>query len=162
MLTSNPNIRKTNLHARMKVAHFGLFRRAARLVHRYAMTATYENWERRIQKMLSVLQITKSKAKELICNSIPEALRDLHTSKCKIPHNRPYDVCLWKPAERNKVPTSKQLRFVVSADTIIGNQALYFLLHICCLHQVSVKFKREKMYIILNVVVTTNLLKVAV
>ena len=27
-------------------------------------------------------------------------------------HNRPYDACLLKPAEGNKVYTSKQLRFV--------------------------------------------------
>ena len=30
-----------------------------------------------------------------VYNSIPDALRDLHTSKCKRPHNRPYDACLW-------------------------------------------------------------------
>ena len=38
--------------------------------------------------------------------------------------NRPYDACLWKPAERNKVCMSKQIRFVVRAEIINGNQAL--------------------------------------
>ena len=74
----------------------------------------------------------KSKAKEqfynndfrkvVIDNSILDAQRDLHTSKYKIPPSRPYDASLWKPAERNKVCTSK-LRFVASTETFNGNQA---------------------------------------
>ena len=50
--------------------------------------------------------------KVVIFNSIPDALRDLHTSKYKRPRNKPDDGCLWKSAQRNNVRTSKQLRFV--------------------------------------------------
>ena len=76
----------------------------------------------------------KSKAKEqfynndfrkaVVFNSIADALRHLHTSKCKRPHNRPYNACLWKPAKRKKVQTSKQLRFVSNTETFLWNQAL--------------------------------------
>ena len=54
-------------------------------------------------------------------------LRDLHTFKCKRPHDIPYDACLWKLAKHNKGRTSKQLKFVASAETINGNQALVSL-----------------------------------
>ena len=59
-----------------------------------------------------------------IFNSIPNALRDLHTSKYKRPHNKPDKGCIWKPAKRNNVRMSKQLRFVASTKTFHGNQAL--------------------------------------
>ena len=48
--------------------------------------------------------------KVVISNAIPDALRDLHTSKHKKPCNKPEDGCLWKPAKRNNVHP-KQLRF---------------------------------------------------
>ena len=48
----------------------------------------------------------------VISNSIPDALHDLHTSKCKRPRSKPNDGCLWKPAKRNNNCTSKQLWFV--------------------------------------------------
>ena len=124
MLTNNPSYRNKSLRARMKVAHVELFRRDARLVPRYAVTATYGNRERRIQERISDLRRKKSKAKEQFCKSIPIVLRDLHTSKYRRPRNRPYDACLWKPAECYIDRTSKQLRIVASAETFNGNQAL--------------------------------------
>ena len=59
-----------------------------------------------------------------IYNSMPNALRDLHTTKYKIPDNRPYDGYLWKPAKCNKIRTSKQLGFVTSTKKFNRNQAL--------------------------------------
>ena len=43
MLTNNPSLCKKNLFAHMKVPHVELFRAAARLVPRYAVTA--DLWE---------------------------------------------------------------------------------------------------------------------
>ena len=43
---------------------------------------------------------------------------------CKRPRNKPCDACLWKPAQRNEVRASKQLRSVASTETLNGNQAL--------------------------------------
>ena len=40
------------------------------------------------------------------------------------PRNKPNDGCLWKPAKRNSVRASKQLRFVAITETFNGNQAL--------------------------------------
>ena len=84
-------------------------------------------------KRISCPPEKKSKTKEefynsdfrkvVVFNSIPDALRDLHTSKCKRSHNKPNDSCLWKPAECNDVHTSKQLRFVASTETFNGNQS---------------------------------------
>ena len=37
--------------------------------------------------------------KVVVYNSVLDAFCNLHTSKCKRPHNKPYDVCLWKPAK---------------------------------------------------------------
>ena len=80
------------------------------------------------QKIFSNLP-KKSKAKKnfysndfrkvVIYNSAPDALRDFHTSECKRPHNRTYDGCLWKPAEHNKVHTSKQLQLAASTETLM-------------------------------------------
>ena len=144
LLTSNPRLCNKSMRACKKSRACWTFARGCEACA--AICCDCNLWKPRTQytEKIFCLSIKKSKVKELFYYSIPEALHDLYTSKCKIPHNRPYDVCLWKPAERNKVPTSKQLRFFVIADTIIGNQALYFLLLICSLHQVSVKFKREK------------------
>ena len=61
--------------------------------------------------------------KVVIFNSIPDALRNLHTSKYKRPRNKPNDGCLWKLVKYNSVRTSKQLRFVASTETFTGNQA---------------------------------------
>ena len=76
--------------------------------------------------------------KVVIDNSILDAQRDLHTSKCKRPHNRPYDGCLWKLVERNKVCASK-LWFVASTETFNGNHAkeLHYI-------DVQVWFMREE------------------
>ena len=60
--------------------------------------------------------------KVVIYNSLLDALRDLHTSECNRPRNRTYDGCLWKLAERNKVRTGKQLRFVASAETRLNSK----------------------------------------
>ena len=65
----------------------------------------------------------KSKAKEQFYNSIPDALHDLHTSKCKIPNNQPNDAYLRKAAESIKVCISKQLQFGASIEKVNGNQA---------------------------------------
>ena len=43
------------------------------------------------------------------------------------PCNKPNDGCLWKPAKRNSVHASKQLRFVAITKTFNGNQALKVL-----------------------------------
>ena len=40
----------------------------------------------------------------------------------KDPRNKSSDGCLWKPAKRNRVRASKQLRFVVITETFNGNQ----------------------------------------
>ena len=53
MLTSNPSIRNKNLRARYKVAHVEILRGDARLGPRYAVTATYRNRERSMQKIFS-------------------------------------------------------------------------------------------------------------
>ena len=60
--------------------------------------------------------------KVVISNSIPDALRDLHTSRYKRPRYKPDNGCLWKPAKRNSVCTSKQLGFVASTETFNGNR----------------------------------------
>ena len=65
----------------------------------------------------------KSKAKEQFYNAIPDALHDLHTSKCKIPNNQPNDAYLRKAAESIKVCISKQLQFGASIEKVNGNQA---------------------------------------
>ena len=107
----------------------------ARFVLRCAVTATYGNRERRIQKyfQFSGKKRAKSRNKEfynndcrkvVIYNAAPDTLRDLHTSQCKRSHSRTYDGCLWKPAKRNKVRMSKQLQFVVNTEAFNGNQAL--------------------------------------
>ena len=67
---------------------------------RYAVTATYGNWERKIQKKFRTFEKKESKTKEqfynndfrkvIFSNAIPYALHDLPTSKCKRHHNRPY------------------------------------------------------------------------
>ena len=44
--------------------------------------------------------------KVLISNSIPDALRDLHTFKYKRLRNKPNDGCLWKPAKCNNEQTT--------------------------------------------------------
>ena len=62
--------------------------------------------------------------KVAICNSIPDALRDSHTSRYKKPRNKPNDGCLWKSAKRNNFRTSKQLRFVASTEAFNENQPL--------------------------------------
>ena len=62
--------------------------------------------------------------KVVISNSTPGALRDLHTSNYKGPRNNPDNDCLWKPAKRNNVRTSKQLRFFVTTEIFNGNQDL--------------------------------------
>ena len=53
-----------------------------------------------------------------------DALRYLHASKYKRPRNKPNDGCLRKPAKRNGVRTSKQLRLVATTEAFNGNQAL--------------------------------------
>ena len=111
----------------MKVAHVELFQGDARLVLRYAVTATYGNQEGKVAEKFFCSPRTKSKAKEKFYNSMPYALHDLHTSKRKRPHSRPYDASLQKLAKCNKVRTSKHLRFVPSIKTFNGNQPLKLL-----------------------------------
>ena len=64
----------------------------------------------------------KEQGQGAIYNFILNVLHDLHPSKCKKPHNIPYDEFLWKPAECNNVRKNKQLQFFARADTIDGNQ----------------------------------------
>ena len=63
MLTSNPSLCNKSLRVRIKVAHGKLFLGVARHVWRCAVTATYENRERRIQKRVSVLWKKREKPK---------------------------------------------------------------------------------------------------
>ena len=67
-------------------------------------------------------------------NSIPNALRDLHTSKCKRPHNRPYNACQWKLAKRNNFCIRKQLRLVANVEAINGNQTKAVICFTTCLN----------------------------
>ena len=104
------------------------FSRVARLVPRCVVTAIYGNRERRIQKYF--LSSWKKNAKPrnnfttmTFGKSLFITQYRMHTSECKIPHNRTYDGYLWKPAKRNKVRTSKQLQFAASTKTFNGNQA---------------------------------------
>ena len=85
------------------------------------------------KKRFSVLRKKRAKAKTkkkndfrnvVISDWIPNAIRNLHASKYKRPRNKPNDGCLWKPAKRNSVRPSKQLRFVAITETFNGNQAL--------------------------------------
>ena len=64
--------------------------------------------------------------KVVISDKIPDALRDLHVSKYKRPRNKPHGGCLWKPAKRNSVRASKQLRFVAITETF-KSSAFYSL-----------------------------------
>ena len=132
MLTSNPSLRSKSQRACIKVAHVEFFQGDARLVPR--LCCDCDLWEPRMRNTNLFFSLgRKSKAKEqfynndfrkaVVFNSIADALRHLHTSKCKRPHTRFYDVCLWNPTERNKVRTSKQLRFAASTETFNGNQA---------------------------------------
>ena len=134
MLTSNLSFCNKSLRAHNIVAHVELLRGDARPVPRYVVTVN-ELWEPITQDIKqSCPSKKKSKAKSksynndfrkiIISNLIPDALRDLHTSKYKRPLNKPSDGCLCKPAKRNSVRTSKQLRFVASTETFNGNQAL--------------------------------------
>ena len=66
----------------MEVAHVDLCRGDAGLVLLYAVTASYGNLGRRIQKEFSAFPAKQSKAQEHFYNSILDALLDLHTSKC--------------------------------------------------------------------------------
>ena len=131
MLANNSNLYHKSLRARIEVAHVKLFQEIARLVPRCAVTSTYENQKRRRRKKnwfsgkkksKTTKQFFKEFRKAVIYNSIPDALP---TSECKRPHNKTYDGCLWKPTERNKVRTSKQLRIVGTTETFNGNQFLH-------------------------------------
>ena len=100
-----------------------------------AMCCDCDLWKPIMQetKRFSVLR-KKSKAqnknsnrdfrKVVVSGSIPDGLRDLHTSKYKRLFNKPNDCCLRKLAKRKNVRTSKQLRFVASIETLNENQAL--------------------------------------
>ena len=74
-----PAFAKKNLRARIKVACVELFRGACA-----AICCDCDLWKPRSQdtEEVSALQIEKSKAKEQFYDSILDALRDLHTSKC--------------------------------------------------------------------------------
>ena len=74
----------------------------------------------------------------VIYSTMPDALRDLHTSKYKRPRNKPDDGCLWKRAKRDNVRTSKQLRFVACTETFKGNQALGYYSNIQILRSIFV------------------------
>ena len=129
---NQPQHSQKSMCARNKIAHVEFLRGDTRLVRGYAVTATHGNRERSRQKKIFVFWKKTSKTKEkfynndfrkiVIYNSIPDALRDLHASECKRPHNRTYDGCLWKAAKRNKVHTSKQLQLAASTETFNGNQ----------------------------------------
>ena len=131
MITSDHSLRNKSLRARNKVAHVELLRGLVRPVPRYAMTVIYRNQQRKKQRF-SVFRKKKSKAKNKNNNDdfrkvvtsawIPNALRNIHASKYKRPHNEPNDGCLWKRAKRNSVRASKQLRIVAITETF--NQAL--------------------------------------
>ena len=131
MLTSNPSLSSKSLLARNKVADVELMRGDARLCA--VICCDCNLWKPRMQCTGNICCPSEKKARPrnffitttfIIYNPIPDALHDLHTSECKRTHHRTYDGCRWKPAECNKVRTSKQLRFVANTETFNGNQAL--------------------------------------
>ena len=129
MLTSNLSFHNKSLQARKKVAHIELLRGLCCGVLSLWPVGTDNAGHKEIFCLLKKRAKLKTKQfndfrEAVICNSIPDALRDLHTSKYKRPRNKPSDGCLWKPAKRNNVCTSKKLRFVASTETFNGNQAL--------------------------------------
>ena len=56
MITNDTNLRSKSLRTRMKVSHVEHFRRNAKLIPRYAVSATYGNRDRRMQKRFSALR----------------------------------------------------------------------------------------------------------
>ena len=79
-------------------------------------------WKKRAR--LKTKKYNNDFRKVVISDSIPDALRDLHTSKYKRPRNKPEYCCLKKPAKRNNVRTSKQLWYFASTEKFNGNQVL--------------------------------------
>ena len=81
-----------SLSAHIKVTLVKLVQEDAMLVPRYAVTATYRNRERKMQKRFAAFWKKRARQtqfhknnfrKVVVYNLIPDALRDLHTSKYK-------------------------------------------------------------------------------
>ena len=126
MTTSDNSLRNKSLRARSKVAHVELLRG---LVLRCAVTVIYRNQQRKKPKKSSVFRKIKESQKQKKTTTFGASLfliesdTQFNASKYKRPRNKPNDGCLWKPAKRNSVRASKQLRFVAITETFNGNQA---------------------------------------
>ena len=132
MLLNNPSLRNKSLHASIKVAHVELFQRGCEVCA--AMRCDCDLWKPRTQdtKIFSVFRKKEQNqgTRNFITTTVGESLFIIFTYlQMQKTHNRTYDGCLWKPAERNKVHTGKQLRFVASAEAFNRNQALISTLH---------------------------------
>ena len=103
-----------------KIAHFELFRGDGRMCRKILWQQPIEIVNAGYRKIFCTLK-NKSRAKEQFYNSIP-------LSKWKRPHNRPWDACLWKAAERNIVCKGRQPRSVASTKTFNKNQPLVSVL----------------------------------
>ena len=127
MITSNSSLRNKNLRAHNKVAHVEFLRGNARPVPRYVVTVTYKNQHRRTQKkyFLSSKNRAKLKTKNITSTFGKTLFLTKYWMRYAIymPPNKQNDGCLWKPAKRNSVRASKQLRFVAITETLNGNKA---------------------------------------
>ena len=131
MLTTNPSLCNKSLRARNKVAHVefcegirGLCRDMLWLWPMRTDNAGHKNDYLSSEKKEQGSKHKNDFREVVVSNSIPHVLRDSHTSKYKRPRNKTNDGCLWKPAKRNNVRTSKQLRFVANTEILNENQAL--------------------------------------
>ena len=155
MLTSNSILRNKTLHARNKIAHVEFLRDLCRNMLWLVKTDHAGHKEifcpPKKRAKLETKQHGNNFWKVVISNSLLNALRNLHTSKYKRPHNKPDDGCLWKPAKHKNVRTSKQLRFfgktqhtnllllLTSLHSWLSNQ-------ICLMHLVSSHTVHVQMY----------------
>ena len=62
----------------------------------------------------------KEQGQGAIYNFILNVLHDLHPSKCKKPHNIPYDAFLWKPAECNNVCKTNNCNLLRELTQLMG------------------------------------------
>ena len=129
-VTSNPSLCNKSLRARNKVTHVELLRGLCRDMLCLWSIETNNAKNQKIfcppkkRAKLNARKYNDDFRKVVISDYIPNALRDLHASKYKRPCNKPNDGCLRKPAKRNSVRASKQLRFFAFTEIFNGNQAL--------------------------------------
>ena len=128
MLTSNRSLHNKSLSARYRVTHVELLQGLR--CDMLWLWPVGTNSARYKEIFLSAKKRAKLKTKKYnyfrkiaISSSIPDALRNLHTSEYKIPRNKPADGYLWKLVKHNNVRLSKQLWFVARTEKFNKNQA---------------------------------------